>query len=499
MATSKSHSHESGQSAKENAEPGVSAIQRQKALEAAYGTKPLAQAASPQPESVKAGSRKIGWLAVIGLLVLVLLVLLRYPDILSRLEGKLVPVDSQPQENVLLQQQLATARDLAANLLDKPESLGQLVALYRTVLQRFPNQSQALSGLDGLPEQCITILSFYIATGQWDIAKQLADESPRYLPGLAGDARWQRLLNNIPAPALQQSPDIEITATIEQEPIDDAVAASIQPMQAAKEEVNSAAVPEQQTDLPIQGEETPLPETQERFVDAPREDQLSPVDTLETEPEENIQRLLGEAREFSQQGIKFTQQENAVTRYRDVLTLKPNQIEASEELRKLIDARAVYVESLMAEGEQAKARIFLEQALEYFPADARLQTLSREIAQGGGSISLLAIDFMQEQEVDTGFAAAGGKVLLLSFNYKYFPPTTTVVNARLFTYPELEPIADVPILIREQRGSMSIQLSTLDRNILEGRYQLTLSLADKNLIKHEFAVADGNIIDGQPQ
>jgi hypothetical protein len=105
---------------------------------------------------------------------------------------------------------------------------------------------------------------------------------------------------------------------------------------------------------------------------------------------------------------------------------------------------------------------------------------------------------MADNAVDSGFAASGGQQLLVSFNYKYFADATTVVTARLVSYPGLTPIAEVPVLIQEQRGSKSVQLSALTRKVIDGRYLLTLSVADNSIFDYQFVVDQGRVINTAP-
>jgi hypothetical protein len=470
----------------------------------------------------------MAWSAAVALLLIVIvaLVLWRNPDIFSLPETVEAPLD----DSVLLRQQLATAWGLAEELPDKPQQLGQLVSLYRAILKEHPGQPRALEGLQLLPGKCIEMLSFYLATRQWHTARQVADDSQRYFPQLAENFRWQQLVKAIPpaidiklpavnaaalagqqlGPVPATAPDTAPAALIAVAPAPlDTTQASTANSDRTVPALPLAAGPAEHSQGLLVAGSAAAPLAQQQVLgtaeQAP-ESQLKPERATQADgepgsgdkPGNSTGQLLAQARDFSEQGVKFTQQENAVTRYQDVLALEPGNSAARQGLQELIAARVAYVSSLIADGKLETARIMLAQALEYFPADTRLQEASAQLDQYGGVISSVRVDFMADNAVDSGFAASGGQQLLVSFNYKYFADATTVVTARLVSYPGLTPIAEVPVLIQEQRGSKSVQLSALTRKVIDGRYLLTLSVADNSIFDYQFVVDQGRVINTAP-
>ena len=427
--------------------PG-SAIQKQQAAELLNVERSTPDLAISEPALPKTKSRKNPWMFLIALLILLpVIFLFRYGDVLLPLYPEEVAVTVPALENGQLQQQLDMARELSLVLINEPNKLGELVTFYRNILVENPGQPEALSGLQQLPRQCLLLVSFYTASGQPDIARQVVEDSLRYFPGLADDPLWQQLMIDIP------EPDVDV---------------------AIVDEVADEVIEEQ-------GPAT-------AFVDIALAD-----GALRSAEQDTIDRLLQEAADFSQKGIQFTQQDNAITRYQDVLALQPAQADATTGLQALIDTRIAYVKRLLAEKDLDMARLMLEPALRHFPDNSQLLVLSQQIDEHGGVISSLVVDFLPEDKMDSALLTVGGQTLLLSFSYQYFPTTTTVVNARLFSLPLLDAIAAVPIIMQDPRGSKTAQMSTLSKKIVDGRYSLVFSTADKQLIKYEFTVTN-NII-----
>jgi hypothetical protein len=481
--------------------PG-SAIQKQQAAESLIGERSTPDLVISERALPK--SSKKSWLFLIALLILLpVIFLFRYGDVLLPLYSGEVAVSVPALENGQLEQQLDMARKISLVLIEEPYKLGELVTFYRNILVENPDQPEALSGLQQLPMQCLFLVSFYMASGQADIARQIVEDSLLYFPGLADDPLWQQLMNNIPGPAV----DVAITDEMADEVIEEQNLEVV-----AVPETESKGVIAASTSLSgaeggsSAAEDLPLPEpaepistesmSTEPMSEAPT---IASVDlalaagALRSAEQDTIDRLLQEATDFSQKGIQFTQQENAVTRYQDVLALQPTQADATAGLQALIDTRIAYVKRLEAEKDLDTARLMLEPALRRFPVNPQLLALSRLIDTHGGFISSLEVAFLPASAMDPALVSVGGQTLLLSFSYKYFPSTTTVVNAQLFNLPYLDTIAGVPIILQDPRGSKSVQMNTLTRKIEDGRYQLVLSSGDKQLIKYEFTVKNNTI------
>jgi hypothetical protein len=474
--------------------PG-SAIQKQQAAESLIGERSTPDLVISERALPK--SSKKSWLFLIALLILLpVIFLFRYGDVLLPLYSGEVAVSVPALENGQLEQQLDMARKISLVLIEEPYKLGELVTFYRNILVENPDQPEALSGLQQLPMQCLFLVSFYMASGQADIARQIVEDSLLYFPGLADDPLWQQLMNNIPGPAV----DVAITDEMADEVIEE-------------QNLEVVAVPETESkgviaaSTSLSGAEggssaaadLPLPESAEPISTEPMSEAptIASVDlaagALRSAEQDTIDRLLQEATDFNQKGIQFTHQENTVTRYQDVLALQPTQADATAGLQALIDTRIAYVKRLLAEKDLNTARLMLEPALRHFPVNPQLLALSRQIDTHGGFISSLEVDFLPASAMDPALVSVGGQTLMISFSYKYFPSTTTVVNAQLFNLPYLDTIAGVPIILQDPRGSKNVYMNTLTRKIEDGRYQLILSSGDKQLIKYEFTVNNNTI------
>jgi hypothetical protein len=457
----------------------ISAIQKQQAAESLNVDRSA-------PGLAISENRKKPWLFLIALLILLSgVLLLRYEDVLLPLYKEVVaevvvfttPTSTPAVENGQLQRQLDMAREISLVLTEEPSRLGEIVSSYRNILLENPGQPEALSALQQLSRQCLLLVSFYMASGESHIAREIAEDSLLYFPELADDPLWSQLMMNLP--------ESTIGVPITEDVVDGAI-------EGQELEVVTESDPE--TEIETHTESGAL-----ITASMPEVSSKLPVDktlasgSLQTEQQLTIERLLQEAKDFRKKGIQFTQQDNAVTRYQDVLALQPGQVDAVAGLKALIDTRVAYVKRLLAEKDLDTAQLMLEPALRHFPDNSQLLALSRQIGERGGVISSLAVDFLPEDKMDSALVTVDGQTLLLSLSYKFFPNTTTVVNAQLFNLPRLDAIAAVPIIVQHPRGSKTVQMSTLGRKIEDGRYLLTLSSGDKSLIKHEFTVKDNTI------
>lgn len=437
----------------------VSAIQKQQAAELLNVENPTPDLAISEQAQPKIKNRKKPWQFLIALLMLLLVgFLFFYEDVLWPLFPQGVAVSEPALEKGQLQRQLDMARELSLVLIEEPHRLGELVTIYRNVLVESPAQPEALSGLQQLPRQCLLLVSFYMASGQLDITREIVEDSLLYFPELAEDPLWLQLMINL----AEQTVRASITADL----ADDSV-------EGQELGLVSESAPDVSTSLPV--------------------GMALASGSLQTARQGAVNRLLQEANDFSQKGIQFTRQENAVTRYQDVLALQPGQVDAVAGLQALVDNRVAYVKRLLSEKDLGKARLMLEPALRHFPDKPQLRALSSEIDEYGGVISSLTVDFLAEDKMDSALLTVGGQTLLLSFSYQYFPTTTTVVNAQLFSLPLLDAIAAVPLIMQHPRGSKTAQMSILSHKIVDGRYRLILSAADKQLIKYEFTVNNDRI------
>ena len=445
---------------------------------------------------------KTNLLYVLGLLLVLAAFFYRYQDILLQLAIDNWPVAEQVVQLPARQQQLRLADTLAANLIDEPGNLGQVVTLYQDMLKTSP---EAVSRLEQLRKQCVGLASYFIAIGQTDTARQWVAEAEQYFPELADDPKWQRLLASMPEPAapLASEPEPAAPAAIV-EPAPPAAEAATDLTAATEasgvlatagadlDSSSAAAITADTNSAPVP---LPAPPVVAQSTTADLQEQATMTSTFQRTQQETINRLLNEARQFNQQGLQFTGEENAVSRYQQVLAMQPGQPDASTGLQALIDARVGEIKRLIYEDDKDAARALLAPALRYFPDNETLQGLSWQMLERGPAISALSIEFSSQQGIDPTLANMGGQTLWLAFSYKYFPTATTVVTARLVDLPGQRPIADVPVVIQEQRGSKNVQMNSLSRQIEDGAYRLSLSIADKQLIEFEFSVAAGAIVN----
>lgn len=447
---------------------------------------------------------KLNFLYVLGLLLVLAAFFYRYQDILLQLAIDNWPAAEQAVQLPARQQQLRLADKLAANLIDEPGNLGQVVMLYQEMLETSP---EAVSRLQQLRKQCVGLASYFIAIGQTDTARQWVGEAEQYFPELADDPKWQRLLASMPEPA----------APLASQPEPAAPAAIVKPAQPAAQatkdltaateaagvlatagaDLDASSAAPAPTSADTNSAPVPVPATpvvaQSTAVGS--KEQATITSTFQRTQQETINRLLSEARQLNQQGLQFTGEENAVSRYQQVLAMQPDQPDANTGVQALIDARIEEIKRLIYEDDKDAARALLAPALRYFPGNETLQGLSWQMLARGPAISALSIEFSSQQGIDPTLANMGGQTLWLAFSYKYFPTATTVVTARLVDLPGQRPIADVPVVIQDQRGSKNVQMNSLSRQIEDGAYRLSLSIADKQLIEFEFSVAAGAIVN----
>lgn len=204
-----------------------------------------------------------------------------------------------------------------------------------------------------------------------------------------------------------------------------------------------------------------------------------------------VEKLLAQAAALQKQQQHFASGDSAAAKYLEVLKIDKGNKQAAAALKQLLTDRYAAIEQLLSQRKFDEATARVEEAQSVVPNDERLAALMLEIESSKPAIETLLLSGAPIDSLyqDAKATVSADRILHIAIHYKNLADANTVFQAQLFDGSRSLQIAAVPVVVSGSEGDAQFRIERPVEGFTEGGYHIDILLAGQRIYSQAFRIA----------